>query len=65
MKFSHLAPSKEEMLASFVPILHLSNNEKIHLRQEAHFEEIHMSLKVYDEEVRELEESLGFVEENV
>ena len=65
MKFSHLAPSKEEMLASFVPILHLSNSEKIYLRQEAHFKEIHMSLKIYDDEIRELEESLGLAEINV
>ena len=65
MKFSHLAPSKEEMLASFIPILHLSNNEKIYLRQQAHFDEIHMSLKIYDDELLELEESLGLIEETI
>ncbi len=65
MKFSHLAPSKEEMLASFIPMLHLSNNEKLYLKQEVHFEEIHMSLKIYEDEIRELEESLGLVEENI
>lgn len=62
MKFSCLAPTREEMLASFVPILHLSNSEKIYLRQQVHFGEIHMSLKVYDDEVRELEEELGLEE---
>ncbi|MFH1238223.1 MAG: segregation/condensation protein A [archaeon] len=65
MNFSHLAPTKEEMLASFVPILHLSNNEKIYLKQQAHFEEIHISLKVYEEELRELEETLGLLEKGI
>ena len=65
MKFSHLAPSKEEMIASFIPVLHLSNSEKIHLRQKAHFEEIHMSLKVHEDEIRELEETLGLIEETI
>jgi len=58
MKFSHLAPAKEEKLASFVPILHLSDKGKIFLRQPVHFDEIHMSLKIYDDEVRELGEEL-------
>jgi len=65
MNFSHLAPTKEEMLASFVPILHLSNNEKIYLKQQSHFGEIHISLKVYEEELRELEETLGLLEKSV
>ena len=60
MKFSHLAPAKEEKLASFVPVLHLSNTGKIFLQQPIHFNEIHMSLKVHSEELKELEEELGF-----
>ena len=63
MKFSHLAESKEEKLASFVPILHLSNNGKIFLRQQIHFEDIHMTLKIHDDELKELENELGFLEE--
>jgi len=63
MKFSHLAPAKEEKLASFVPLLHLSNDGKIFLRQPVHFEEIHMTLKIHSEELRELEEELGFAEQ--
>lgn len=59
MKFSHLAPAKEEKLASFVPILHLANNEKVYLRQPVHFDEIHMGLKMHGEELKELGEELG------
>ena len=59
MKFSYLASDKEEKLAAFVPILHLSDSGKIYLRQPAHFDEIHMTLKIHDDEVRELEEELG------
>jgi chromatin segregation and condensation protein Rec8/ScpA/Scc1 (kleisin family) len=59
MKFSHLASDKEEKLAAFVPILHLSDSGKIYLRQSVHFDEIHMTLKIHDDEVRELEEELG------
>jgi len=63
MKFSHLAPAKEEKLASFVPLLHLSNDGKIFLRQPVHFEEIHMTLKIHSDELKELEEELGFAEQ--
>jgi segregation and condensation protein A len=63
MKFSHLAPSKEEKLASFVPVLHLSNNGKVFLRQPKHFEDIHMTLKIHDDEFKELEEELERIEE--
>ena len=66
MKFSHLAPAKEERLASFVPILHLSNNGKIFLRQPVHFEDIHMTLQIHGDELKELEEELGLIEaENI
>ena len=63
MKFSHMAPSKEEKLASFVPLLHLSNNGKIFLRQPIHFQDIHMTLQMHEDEIKELEEELGFIEE--
>jgi segregation and condensation protein A len=62
IKFSHLAPSKEEKLASFIPILHLSTDGKIFLRQPTHFQDIHMTLEVHGNELKELEEELGFIE---
>ena len=65
MKFSHLAQAKEEKLASFVPILHLSNSSKIHLRQPVHFEEIHMTFQPHPDEHKELIEQLGLNEDIV
>jgi segregation and condensation protein A len=65
MKFHHMAESKEEQLASFVPILHLSNNGKIFLRQPKHFDHIHMTLDLHKEEEKELEEELGFLEDEI
>jgi segregation and condensation protein A len=66
MKFSHLAPAKEERLASFVPILHLSNDGKVFLRQPIHFEEIHMTLKIHEDEVKEIKQELELLgEENL
>lgn len=65
LKFSHIASEKEERLASFVPILHLSNNGKIHLRQKEHFGDIHMGLERWEEELVELKNELGFIEEEV
>jgi len=63
LKFSHLAPEREEKIASFVPILHLSNEQKLFLRQPVHFDEIHMSLKMHEDEAREIREELGLAEE--
>ncbi|NPE26811.1 segregation/condensation protein A [Methanococcoides sp. SA1] len=62
MKFHHLAESKEEKLASFVPVLHLSNNGKIFLRQSKHFDHIHMTLDLHPEEKTELENELGLID---
>jgi len=59
MKFSHLAQDKEEKLASFIPILHLSNTNKIHLRQPTHFKEIHMTFQQPPDEHKELTKQLG------
>jgi segregation and condensation protein A len=58
MKFSHLASSREERLLSFVPVLHLSNNDQIYLYQYEHFGEIHMHLKKIPETIE------GLVEES-
>ncbi len=63
LEFSEVAPDKEEKLATFVPMLHLSNDGKIFLRQKVHFEEIKMSLKIDEKEVRETNAELEFVED--
>jgi segregation and condensation protein A len=55
MTFSELAPTRGEKLASFVPVLHLSNDDKVYLKQEKHFEEIYMMLEKI-EEMAETEE---------
>lgn len=59
MTFSELAPSREEKIFSFLPVLHLSNNEKIHLRQPIHFEDIQMSLERQKEEIDDMLKELG------
>jgi len=43
----------------------LSNKEKIYLRQLVHFDEIHMSLEIHDDESRGLREELGLVEKDI
>lgn len=60
MKYSDLAPSREEKIASFLPVLHLSNQERLWLEQEEHFNEIHMMLEKMPDEVSELREELEF-----
>ncbi len=62
-EFSSLAPSKEEKLVSFIPILHLSNDGKIFLRQLEHFEEIKITLGITEDELRERREEIGLVED--
>jgi segregation and condensation protein A len=64
MKFSHMAESKEEKLASFVPVLHLANGGKVFLRQPTHFEEIHMTLRIHEDEAREIRDELHIFEED-
>ncbi|MCD4771144.1 segregation/condensation protein A [archaeon] len=65
MKFNHFAKSKEEQLASFVPVLHLSNNGKVFLHQPTHFEDIHITLDIHHKERKRLEEELELLEENL
>ena len=65
MKFSHIASEKEEILASFIPMLHLSNDAKIFLRQPIHFEDIHVTLKIHDDELKELKEELEFLNDDI
>ncbi|RMD45349.1 hypothetical protein D6829_02560 [Candidatus Pacearchaeota archaeon] len=57
--FSEFARSREEKLASFVPILHLSNAERIYLWQRKHFDEIHITTQMHDEERKAMEEELA------
>ncbi len=45
MKYSELAPSREEKISAFLPVLHLTNDEKLYLEQENHFDEIFMMLE--------------------
>jgi segregation and condensation protein A len=46
ISFSELTgPEKEEKIISFSPLLHLENQKKVWLEQEAHFEEIYIWLK--------------------
>lgn len=70
--------SKEEKLSSFMPILHLDNQEKIMLEQLNHFDEIYIYLKSrhvspedlnvqmteQEKRIDELKNSDGFVEES-
>lgn len=44
MPFSQLAPTREEKLSSFLPVLHLTNQERIYVEQEKHYDEIYMML---------------------
>jgi hypothetical protein len=65
--FSHVAPSREEKLSSFLPILHLSNDQKVFLRQPKHFEEVFIHFELPQEEIDEINKELelydGVVEE--
>ncbi len=45
MRYSILASTKQEKIQSFLPILHLSNDEKLWLYQEKHLDEIHLALQ--------------------
>jgi len=45
MAFTQLSSSKEEKLATFSPLLHLDNQERILLQQLKHFDEIYIYMK--------------------
>lgn len=57
--FSQLAPTREEKLASFLPILHLSNSNELYLTQLKHYEEIYLRLEQLQEEIDLLKKELG------
>ncbi len=62
IKFSTLAPSKEEKLTSFVPILYLSNDNRIYLRQQNPFDDIHIYFEKIKEETEEIERELELLD---
>jgi len=65
MKYSELAPTKEEKLASFLPFLQLINNEKIYVHQPNHFDEIYMAFEVMQEEIELLKKDIGLIAETI
>ncbi|MBM3247227.1 hypothetical protein FJZ17_01645 [Candidatus Pacearchaeota archaeon] len=44
LAYSHFTPSKEEKIACFLPMLHLSNTNKLWIEQENHYSEIYLYL---------------------
>jgi len=64
---------REEKLAAFLPLLHLENQQKVCMNQEAHFEEIwiwlydlykkQQALEVVEQEIEEVEEELELDDE--
>lgn len=65
MTFHEMAPSKEEKLSAFLPVLHLSNDQKLYLHQREHFNDIYMSLEMLEEELKILRAELGEAEKNM
>lgn len=69
--YSHLAgKDREERLACFLPLLHLSNTKKLWLEQECHLEEIYIYLYEYfdknrDNFIEELEEDIEGMKEEL
>jgi segregation and condensation protein A len=57
--FSELAPSREEKLVSFIPILHLSNSDRLFINQPKQFDEIFLRLEQLEEEIAEIKKELG------
>ena len=47
LTFTQLLPStsKEDKILTFIPLLHLANEERIHIHQNEHFGEIHIGIK--------------------
>jgi len=56
--FHHVSPGKEEQLASFVPLLHLSNNQQLYLHQPLHFKDIHISMQMHPDDKKLIEQEL-------
>lgn len=71
--YSHFAPNKEEKIACFLPMLHLSNNNRLWLEQEGHFTEIWLYLYErfkkefpdHDSEIEELKQEINEIEESM
>lgn len=67
MKYSELAPTKEEKKFSFSPMLHLDHQERVLLEQLHHFDEIYIYLKnvgTSEEILKELKEKQEKYEED-
>jgi segregation and condensation protein A len=60
--FAEIAPSREEKIAVFLPILHLDNNEKIYTKQYNHFQDIFIRLNRYND-LEEIEPSEEYVDD--
>lgn len=60
--FHELSPTREEKLATFLPILHLDNNEKIYMKQYDAFQDIFIKLEKH-KELEVLEFSEEFIED--
>ncbi len=58
MKFHYIAETKEEKIASFLPVLHLANQQKLFLWQPIHFEDIHITKNIHPEERKSLNDEL-------
>ncbi len=65
MTFSELAPSREEKLSAFLPVLQLANNDRLYLRQQDHYNEIFMRLDQLQEEIEEIKKELGEAKEEL
>jgi len=63
--YSEIAPSREEKISSFLPVLHLSNNERLYLNQSGHFEEIYLMLEKMHEDVDELKREIEEINEDI
>ena len=63
LEFDELAKEKEEKLASFLPILHLSSEQKIFIHQPVHFEKIFITKDVHPEEREAVKNELEIYEE--
>lgn len=58
IEFTQLAKEKQEKQASFLPILHLSNEQKIYLYQKKHFDEIYITKEIHPEDLEKMNSEL-------